>query len=93
MMHQEDHDAFFKANGVHWTELVHLPYFNLICCTIIDPMHNLLLGNPFASKLSQKHLSLLCKQCCEDSVVCAIYQRCWFEGLNGQNSLRAQYDP
>ncbi|KIK79556.1 hypothetical protein PAXRUDRAFT_28387 [Paxillus rubicundulus Ve08.2h10] len=41
---QDDHNTFFQINGVWWTELAHLPYFDLVCHTIIDPMHNLLLG-------------------------------------------------
>jgi len=30
--------------GVRYTELVRLPYFNLISHHVIDPMHNLFLG-------------------------------------------------
>jgi len=37
------HD-FFTLHGVRWTEFARLPYFDLIRCAIIDPMHNLLLG-------------------------------------------------
>ncbi|KAG2071688.1 hypothetical protein BDR04DRAFT_1015467, partial [Suillus decipiens] len=33
----------FKKHGAQWTELAHLPYFNLVQQMIIDPMHNLLL--------------------------------------------------
>ncbi|KIK81198.1 hypothetical protein PAXRUDRAFT_35943 [Paxillus rubicundulus Ve08.2h10] len=36
--------TFFKEHGARWTELACLPYFNLVRQTIIDPMHNLLLG-------------------------------------------------
>ncbi|TDL15548.1 hypothetical protein BD410DRAFT_732539 [Rickenella mellea] len=35
---------YFKENGVRWTELARLPYLDLVRCTVIDPMHNLLLG-------------------------------------------------
>ncbi|OAD67409.1 hypothetical protein PHYBLDRAFT_102124, partial [Phycomyces blakesleeanus NRRL 1555(-)] len=33
-----------KENGVCWSELHSLKYFNLVKCTLIDPMHNLFLG-------------------------------------------------
>ncbi|OAD74052.1 hypothetical protein PHYBLDRAFT_112449, partial [Phycomyces blakesleeanus NRRL 1555(-)] len=33
-----------KENGVCWSELHRLQYFNAVECTIIDPMHNLFLG-------------------------------------------------
>ncbi|OAD76880.1 hypothetical protein PHYBLDRAFT_102179, partial [Phycomyces blakesleeanus NRRL 1555(-)] len=32
------------AHGVRWSELHCLQYFDIVCCTIIDPMHNLFLG-------------------------------------------------
>ncbi|OAD72711.1 hypothetical protein PHYBLDRAFT_102363, partial [Phycomyces blakesleeanus NRRL 1555(-)] len=31
-------------NGVQWLQLQRLGYFDLVCGTIIDPMHNLFLG-------------------------------------------------
>lgn len=40
----EEREVFFKQYGVRWTELARLPYLDLIRCTIVDPMHNLLLG-------------------------------------------------
>ncbi|KIJ09902.1 hypothetical protein PAXINDRAFT_86800, partial [Paxillus involutus ATCC 200175] len=43
----DDHEAYFECHGVRWTELARLPYFDLIRHTIIDPMHNLLLGEFF----------------------------------------------
>ena len=33
-----------SKNGVWYTELMKLPYFNIISFTVINPMHNLLLG-------------------------------------------------
>ena len=43
----EDKAAFFKTHGVRWTEFARLKYFDLVRYTVIDPMHNLLLGkNP-----------------------------------------------
>ena len=35
---------FFATYGVRWTELARLPYFDIVRQSIIDPMHNLLLG-------------------------------------------------
>ncbi|OAD65777.1 hypothetical protein PHYBLDRAFT_102100, partial [Phycomyces blakesleeanus NRRL 1555(-)] len=32
------------AHGVCWSELHRLQYFDIVRCTIIDPMHNLFLG-------------------------------------------------
>ncbi|KIK78458.1 hypothetical protein PAXRUDRAFT_28616 [Paxillus rubicundulus Ve08.2h10] len=40
----EECEEYFQKHGVQWTELAQLPYFNLVWHTIIDPMHNLLLG-------------------------------------------------
>lgn len=39
-----ERDDFFKKHGARWTELARLPYFDLVRCMIIDPMHNLFLG-------------------------------------------------
>jgi hypothetical protein len=36
--------AFFLKYGVRWTEFARLKYFDLVKWTVIDPMHNLLLG-------------------------------------------------
>ena len=37
-------EAFEKESGVRWSQLHRLPYFDLVRCTVVDPMHNLLLG-------------------------------------------------
>ncbi|KAJ7731484.1 hypothetical protein B0H14DRAFT_2409444, partial [Mycena olivaceomarginata] len=37
-------DEFFKKHGVRWTEFARLKYFDLVKYTVVDPMHNLLLG-------------------------------------------------
>ncbi|KAF8576300.1 hypothetical protein K439DRAFT_1367646, partial [Ramaria rubella] len=37
-------DAYFKEHGTRWFEFTQLPYFDVIQMTIIDPMHNLLMG-------------------------------------------------
>ncbi|KAJ7626770.1 hypothetical protein B0H17DRAFT_1286173 [Mycena rosella] len=40
----EKKEEFFAAKGAQWTELARLMYFDLVRFTVIDPMHNLLLG-------------------------------------------------
>ncbi|KAJ7615963.1 hypothetical protein FB45DRAFT_935019 [Roridomyces roridus] len=40
----EEKELFFSEHGVRWTEFARLYYFDLVRCTVIDPMHNLLLG-------------------------------------------------
>ncbi len=37
-------DAFFKAHSLRYFELTRLPYFDPVKMTVIDPMHNILLG-------------------------------------------------
>lgn len=34
----------FNNTGVRWSELLHLPYFDITHCVTVDPMHNLFLG-------------------------------------------------
>ncbi|OAD73940.1 hypothetical protein PHYBLDRAFT_102101, partial [Phycomyces blakesleeanus NRRL 1555(-)] len=41
--HTERH-CLEVANGVCWSKLHHLQYFDVVCCTIVNPMHNLFLG-------------------------------------------------
>jgi len=36
---------FVKEHATRYTELSRLPYFNLVDQVVIDPMHNLFLGN------------------------------------------------
>ncbi|KAF8840022.1 hypothetical protein BDN67DRAFT_996960 [Paxillus ammoniavirescens] len=43
-LRNDEHNDFFEQHGARWTELARLPYFDLVRHTIIDPMHNLLLG-------------------------------------------------
>lgn len=38
--------AFVKEYATQYTQLAHLPYFNLVEQIVIDPMHNLFLGKP-----------------------------------------------
>jgi hypothetical protein len=40
----EDRERFFSENGVRWSEFARLEYFDIVKWTVIDPMHNLLLG-------------------------------------------------
>ncbi|KAJ7744275.1 hypothetical protein DFH07DRAFT_925148 [Mycena maculata] len=40
----QEKEDFFTIHGVKWTEFARLYYFDLVRYTIIDPMHNLLLG-------------------------------------------------
>ena len=42
--------------GVHYSELGRLPYFNVIRCHVIDPMHNLYLG-------TAKHVMKTWREC------------------------------
>jgi hypothetical protein len=42
---EKDRDAHFKKHSAHWFEFECLPYFNPIHMTIINPMHNLLMGD------------------------------------------------
>lgn len=37
-------DEFAKAYGVRWSELARLPYFDMCRMIVVDPMHNLFLG-------------------------------------------------
>ncbi|EIW80125.1 hypothetical protein CONPUDRAFT_155484 [Coniophora puteana RWD-64-598 SS2] len=40
----KDRNQHFKDHGSRWSELARLPYFDLVRHSVIDPMHNLLLG-------------------------------------------------
>jgi hypothetical protein len=35
---------YFDEHGVRWTEFARLTYFDIVRCSVIDPMHNLLQG-------------------------------------------------
>ncbi|KAH9948071.1 hypothetical protein B0H21DRAFT_690747, partial [Amylocystis lapponica] len=37
-------ESFFKQHSTRYTELSRLPYFDAVRMTVIDPMHNILLG-------------------------------------------------
>jgi Transposase family tnp2 len=34
----------FKQSGMRWSELLRLPYFDIVQCVVVDAMHNLFLG-------------------------------------------------
>jgi hypothetical protein len=40
----DERKAFFDKYGVRWTEFARLTYFDIVRCSVIDPMHNLLQG-------------------------------------------------
>lgn len=40
----KERDEFFSKHGVRWTEFARLKYFDIVRFTVVDPMHNLLLG-------------------------------------------------
>lgn len=40
----QEREEFFKKYGVRWYSFARLPYFDAVRMTIIDPMHDLLLG-------------------------------------------------
>ncbi|KAI0826965.1 hypothetical protein BC628DRAFT_1502389 [Trametes gibbosa] len=41
---KKERDEHFKKHGSRWAEIMRLPYYNCVKMTVIDPMHNLLLG-------------------------------------------------
>lgn len=56
---EEDKNLFFSMHGVRWTEFARLDYFDLVKYTVIDPMHNLLLGECVFG-LGECRLTLTC---------------------------------
>lgn len=40
----KERDEHFKEHGSRWAEIMRLPYYDCVKMTVIDPMHNLLLG-------------------------------------------------
>jgi len=41
---EEQRSVFFAEYGARWTEFARLGYFDIVRQTVIDPMHNVLLG-------------------------------------------------
>ncbi|EIW74493.1 hypothetical protein CONPUDRAFT_67603 [Coniophora puteana RWD-64-598 SS2] len=44
LVDETERQTHFDKYGIRWTELARLPYFDVVRQTVIDPMHNLLLG-------------------------------------------------
>ncbi|KIK82131.1 hypothetical protein PAXRUDRAFT_69376, partial [Paxillus rubicundulus Ve08.2h10] len=40
---KKEQDIIFKETGIHWSELLHLPYWDPTCSMVVDGMHNLFL--------------------------------------------------
>ena len=51
----------FNESGVRWTELLHLSYFDISRCVIVDSMHNLFLG------LVKEHFKGILGICCGET--------------------------
>ena len=41
---EQERDDIFEENGLRWTELLRLPYWDPTCFILVDSMHGLLLG-------------------------------------------------
>jgi hypothetical protein len=41
---KKEKQGVFDKSGLHWLELLHLPYFDVMQFVVIDAMHNLFLG-------------------------------------------------
>jgi len=41
---EETRASQFERYGVRWSELLRLPYFDIVKCVVVDAMHNLFLG-------------------------------------------------
>src|SRR6202789_3244416 len=41
---EETRAQLFKQSGIRWSELLRLPYFDIVQCVVVDAMHNLFLG-------------------------------------------------
>jgi hypothetical protein len=55
---KEEQDNFFAEHGARWTEFAQLLCFDLVRYTIVDSMHNLLLGSSILhSTLQFNHLT------------------------------------
>lgn len=51
----KEKDEFFKLHGARWFEFARLSYFDPMRMVIIDPMHNLLLGDTFETHLAHSN--------------------------------------
>jgi hypothetical protein len=41
---ENEEARLFKQSGMRWSELLRLPYFDIVQCIVVDAMHNLFLG-------------------------------------------------
>lgn len=46
-MSEEEQEKAFKESGIRWYAFLKLPYFNPLRMAVLDPMHNILLGEFF----------------------------------------------
>ena len=51
-----EQDDFFKMHGARYFELSWLSYFDPVRMTVVDPMHNILLGEPSIASTCQTQL-------------------------------------
>jgi hypothetical protein len=42
---EKERDVEFSENGIRWSELLRLPYWDPLKCTVVDAMHNLFLND------------------------------------------------
>lgn len=75
----EDREDFFREHGVRWSEFVRLPYFDMVRMGVIDPMHNLFLGELI--HLASVTITLII----QTGVVKTHWYKIWIQG----NALRA----
>lgn len=69
----------FKQHGSRWAEIMRLPYYDCIRMTVIDPMHNLLLG---ACSLSRANAV------CDDSLFSGVVKTQWYSRWIKTGALR-----
>ncbi|KAF8833613.1 hypothetical protein BDN67DRAFT_992811 [Paxillus ammoniavirescens] len=60
---KKERDVIFKETGIHWSELLRLPYWDPMRSMVVDSMHNLFLGlstrtSRMMSTKKRKQLSL-----------------------------------
>ena len=52
-------EAFVKQYATRFTQLSRLPYFSIVRCVVVDPMHNLILGTYFLPPRSCAYVPFL----------------------------------
>ena len=74
-----DHQQNERKYGVRYSELLRLPYFDIVECHVIDPMHNLLLGTGKYLMTLWKDKGILTKtqfECIQQEVDATIVPAC-----------------